>query len=356
MRAARLASVLEHVERRSRRFVINCIARGQYKSIIKNNKNGLRICKPLAFAERYQIKRYCQLRFGSSSHTPWLNFYTVFSGRFVEGWMPDDFFGQHVLPKVNKAYRAVGEAKTLTRRLLASNCLPDLAYYVGGMWFDADWSATCSNEIQKKIFCAYDRVFLKADMGRRGRAIWPLSEDEFQTFPFREFDDLVVQKPLKQALWLDALSPSCVATLRITTAYTSDRGPHARAAYLRAGTGSAPYIKEGGFVRCPVYLEEGRLAPYGCDNSFRFVREHPDTKFVFSGAEVPHLKDAVEMCEDLHKRVPHFMIIGWDVALLESGNAQIMEWNTRHPGISFSEAATGPIFSGLGLEEIGRMV
>ncbi|MFT4856225.1 MAG: putative molibdopterin-dependent oxidoreductase YjgC [Algoriphagus sp.] len=47
-----------------------------------------------------------------------------------------------------------------------------------------------------------------------------------------------------------------------------------------------------------------------------------------------------------------FQVIGWDIVINQKG--QIMEWNTDHPRLIFSEMATEPSFKGLQWENLWK--
>jgi hypothetical protein len=79
---------------------------------------------------------------------------------------------------------------------------------------------------------------------------------------------------------------------------------------------------------------------------------HPDSGFSFTGQQIPYFRKAVAACEALHRKVPQFSVIGWDAIVTPQGKVEIMEWNTNEPVIAFSEASTGPCFTGLGWEKL----
>ena len=77
---------------------------------------------------------------------------------------------------------------------------------------------------------------------------------------------------------------------------------------------------------------------------------HPDTGFSFKNRHIPKFKEAIEVCLELHNKVPHFTIIGWDVTVDDSEKIKILEWNGDGCDIKFSEATTGPCFLGFDWE------
>jgi hypothetical protein len=54
----------------------------------------------------------------------------------------------------------------------------------------------------------------------------------------------------------------------------------------------------------------------------------------------------------LHATVPHFTIVGWDIAIGSDDEIKLIEWNGCHCDIKFSEATTGPCFTGLNWESL----
>ena len=62
----------------------------------------------------------------------------------------------------------------------------------------------------------------------------------------------------------------------------------------------------------------------------------------------------MELCLALHSKVPHFTVIGWDVTLDQVEQIKLIEWNSNHPDIKFSEATTGPCFLGLNWEKYAK--
>lgn len=66
-----------------------------------SKQNGSRLTKKL----KRIVDEYSSDVFGSRKYAPWLYVYTLVRGKFVEGWIPDNFFGRSVVPVVNKKLR-----------------------------------------------------------------------------------------------------------------------------------------------------------------------------------------------------------------------------------------------------------
>ncbi len=301
-------------------------------------------CSPLSRAQEEEIREYSRETFGKSWFGEWLRVYTVFRGAFYEGWMPDDFFGEMVLPKVNKAYRGVSNIKTLTRKFLRTDAIPDIAYYIGGAWFDSGFNPISKDEVEDLVFSKSDRVFLKKDDSNQGRGVRVFNRSDWSTNKLSQREDFVVQRGLVQDPWFDQVFANCVATIRITTAFDPSQGRSARkiAAYFRMGRGHASHVTSAGGLWAPIIDNLGELGDFAVDHDWRRYRTHPDTGFTFSGKTIPGFVEAVKVCERLHAQMPHFMFVGWDVIVCDDGSVQIMEWNAGHPTIKYTEATVGP--------------
>lgn len=306
---------------------------------------------PLTAATRRTIRDYAVAVLGSRHFTPWLEVYSVYRGQFLEGWIPDDFFEQHVLPKVNADYRNFGIAKTLSRRILATDLLPDVAYRVNGLWLDVNCEQIPPQALHKLLFQYGDTVFAKSESSAQGLGISILRESTFDPSTFALKGNLVVQRAVKQAAWFEAISPGCVATLRVTTASREGRAPQFTAAHFRMGVAGQRFIESAASLKIPVLGSSGELSEFASDPKWCRHRTHPDTGVAFAGMVIPGMADAIRVCLELHARVPQIGVIGWDCAISDSG-PELLEWNTRHPGIKFEEATVGPAFVGFDYERL----
>jgi hypothetical protein len=69
------------------------------------------------------------------------------------------------------------------------------------------------------------------------------------------------------------------------------------------------------------------------------VTEHPDSKVTFKDYKLPYLKEAVELCIKAHNLLFFNFVIGWDVAITETGPI-IVEANEK-PGMNVTQSIDG---------------
>jgi hypothetical protein len=316
-----------------------------YRGLLKNAD-----VSPLDARTKRQIRQYSREVLGSSDYAPWLMAYTMYRGKFLEGWIPNDYFSRIVMPQANMAYRKIGNANTLSARLLQTDRFPDKVCYANGIWFRPDGTRLKASQVRSEIFDGAETAFLKREGKSMGQGIIILNRETFDADELTTIGSFVVQRAIIQAQWFEAVSPGCVATLRVTTGLPFGGTPSLCGAYLRLGCSGARFVASAGALRVPVVDQDGALGPFASDPTWVRYRRHPDTGCAFEGLTVPHFKEAVAVCEELHGRVPQFSVIGWDVAITEAGEIEIMELNLWHPFISFLEPAAGPCFKELNFE------
>lgn len=309
------------------------------------------------FLSSSQIKQcddYAGEILGSKDFSGWLKVYTAFRGEFLEGWIPDNYLGRVVCPAINGDFRKLSDRKTLSKRLLQTEALPDLVYYIRGCWSDHQGQPIQFSEVRALCFDRYPNVFLKKDFSFQGNGIIKLTPEGFDQFNFKQVGDFVIQAPILQHPLLEEFSPGAVATIRITTVKPPGEPAKNKLTGLRLGRKGMEYIYTKDCIRVPIRFEDGSFFDTATSADWEILEKHPDTGAIFSGKAIPNFSEAVALCEQTHDRLPHLVLIGWDVSINQEGKAQLIEWNSDEPGIVFSEAATGPHFLNLGWENLWK--
>jgi hypothetical protein len=289
---------------------------------------------------------------GKREYAPWLYVYTLVSDGFKEGWIPDNFFGSIVSPKINNGIGAVTDFKTFTNIALKTDALPDIAYYINGFFYNRDLEIIKISDLRELVSGKFSDVFVKEDGSNQGRGVVKLKAQDVTEDSFKKIGNCVIQSPIQQHEFFDEIISGSVATLRITTVKDLDGKIDLRASYLRLGRKNTQWVQSGNSVRVAVIDREGELDDFGYTEDWRRWSSHPDTDFCFSKKRIPHFKEAVQTCLKLHNAVPHLSIIGWDISISSDEKIKLIEWNGGHCDIKFSEATTGPCFLGLNWERL----
>ena len=328
------------------------------ESHVTRVENGLRVLasqgKGLSSTNTKKVEEYSLEVLGGKEFAPWLKLYTAFRGEFLEGWIPDNYLGRVICPAINGDLKEISSYKTLSKMMLGTDSLPDLAYRINGTWLTSERSETTLSEIKSNCFETYPFVFLKRNFSFQGNGIFKLYLKDFDGIEFDKLGDFVIQAPIFQHPFMEEISPNAVATLRITTVKQYQKPAETRLCGLRIGRKGMDYIETKGAMRIPIWPKDGKLYPYAIAANWQLMDKHPDTGSLFEGKTIPYFKEASQLCESLHDRFPHIELIGWDIAITKEGKVKLMEWNTNEPGIVYSESSIGPHFKGLGWEELWK--
>lgn len=328
------------------------------QSHISRVENGLQVLasqgRLLSPQDAKKAEEYAIEILGGIDFAPWLKLYAAYRGEFLEGWIPDNYLGRVICPAVNGDLKGLSSFKTLSKQLLNTDALPDLAYRIKGTWLTGERLGTTKAEVKTTCFDRYPFVYLKLNFSFQGNGIFKLSSKDFDDFEFNRIGDFVIQAPIFQHPFLEEISPGAVATLRITTVKQYQNPAETRLCGLRIGRKGMDFIHTKGAIRIPVWPEDGKLYPLAIAADWHNHVLHPDTKVPFDGKIIPHFKEATRLCESLHDRFPHLELIGWDASITRDGTVQLMEWNTDEPGIVYSESSIGPHFKGLNWENLWK--
>ncbi len=72
--------------------------------------------------------------------------------------------------------------------------------------------------------------------------------------------------------------------------------------------------------------------------------EHPTTRRAFAGFTVPSYVEACNLAVSLHRSLPAFGMVSWDVAIGTEGSPVLIEANLRYQEIIFLQLNNGPLF------------
>ena len=307
--------------------------------------------KILAKAVRHQAEEYAYNALGSRVFAPWLFVYSAIAGKFREGWIPDNYYGRIVCPRINGVFRSISGVKTLTQRLFQSDRIPDSGYLIDGRFFDRHLKPIPIEDAARVVFFESNDVVVKIDSSGKGRGVRSFSRREFDPVALAASTaQAVIQTRISQHRIFDEFVPGGATTLRLTTVREPDATFRTRAAYLRIPCGGHKFVQSSSSVRVAVDLASGVLAGAGYLSDWTRVASHPETGAAFKGVQIPGYFEAIKLCQDLHATVPQVGCIGWDVIVDTASRVWLLEWNAGHNDVRFSEALTGPCFLGLGWE------
>lgn len=292
--------------------------------------------------------------FGKIEYAPWLYFYSLFQGQFKQGWIPLNYYSKYVLP--DYGLTRVSEVKTFSKVVLQTDLLPDFAYFMNGKFYGKDYSPITISDLRGLIESQYGQVFAKRDHSFQGRNVHKLGTEEINVERFNQIGNCVIQYPVLQHALFAEMNPSSTATLRVMTVRNLAGGIECRSSFLKLGRKGSEWYQSTNSVWVGVINADGELDPVGYSQDYEQLTKHPDSNATFGNKRIPCFTEAVDVCVKLHASIPHFPIIGWDVAIDHEERIKVLEWNAGipHPGVKFNEAVLGPCFTGLGWEDLRK--
>jgi hypothetical protein len=306
--------------------------------------------KKLSASDTRRCKDYAIEVLRHEKFAPWLMVYAAFSGGFKEGWIPDNFYGEKVVPVIQGAHGRISFMKSLTGALFDSSSFPDIGSRINGALFDRAYRQLTFEDARARFFDRNERVLFKPDGTGRGKGIHVFDASSFEQAAIERLGSGVFQRYVSQHPLLERFSGSAVGTVRLTTAVGDDGDISVRAAYLSLGTGSDTHVQVSSLVAVPLDTATGTLRETGITAGWIQCDAHPTSGETFAGKQVPGFGQCVETVISHHHRIPFVGCVGWDVAVDSDDQVHILEWNGFHNAINLAEASQGPCFKDLAWE------
>lgn len=219
---------------------------------------------------------------------------------------------------------------------------------IGGLLFDEDYKQLNKDEAIR-IICTEPEVIIKPSLeSGSGRGIQFV--ETFDTTVLKKIveskdSDYVIQAVIKQHPALSSIHPESINSVRVSSLLMED-GVHILSSCLRMGTGKSRVDNHhAGGISCGIN-PDGSIQKYAYYLDGQRTDVHP-SGFVFEGFVVPAYDKILELVKRAHLLIGHFRLVGWDIAVDETGDAVLIECNMRKNGIELHEFSNGPFFGGL---------
>lgn len=308
----------------------------------------------LSPADQRKCKDYATEILGDSKYQYWLRVFSVVRGGFCDGWIPDDYYFDHVIPRWNGEPGKTSYLKSISSSILNTELLPDLLVQINGIFSTPGGTFVTPNDLEAYLFQNTDCVIYKADSSIQGRGIKVCTREDFDLSEIKAMGNGVFQVFLDQHPSLDKFAPGSVSAMRMTTIKTDEGNVELRGCCVRFGRAGSDYVKSQDHLAVPIDLETGELGPLAYDSHFRTSTLHPDTGERFEALIYPNFEAAKTAVLDLHRRLNHSRCVGWDVVVDSNNQPKIMEWNGFYNGLRGHEAMVGPSMTGLGWENMWK--
>lgn len=176
----------------------------------------------------------------------------------------------------------------------------------------------------------YKKVIVKPDVGSRGRGIqlFEYTDDDTAHVFFKSLkEEAVCEEYIFQHDKMCSLNPNCVNSVRIV-ALCDENEVNIIAASLKVGGKENSIVDNmhNNGIGANVDIETGIVDGVGYDYNNHTYIFHPITGTQIVGFLVPFWAETLELVKNTHLDIPQCPLLGWDVAITESG-PEIIEIN-----------------------------
>ena len=202
-----------------------------------------------------------------------------------------------------------------------------------------------SNEIDTFLSFAHKhgKFIVKPKRGLQGKGIRIIDISEIQSLEntFSELINdgtIVCEELISQSQSMSILHPHSVNTVRMFTYFNGIKAKPVLA-WLKTGRGGA-IVDNGsaGGLIAAIDISTATVSTNGCDERGSSFERHPDTHVVFKGFKIEQWEHLCETTCLAAEKIPELHIVGWDVALTDTG-WKIIEGNAQG-GIFVQQFAT----------------
>lgn len=339
--------------------IINYIKKYNYNYIHKNMAKGaLKTIESLKGKTNPKLitlsNEYATDVLGWRGYAPWLKAYSAMVGEFKEGWIPENYFGNVIVPKLQGEIGETSFLKPLSQKLFHSTDFPDAGYFVNGTFYSEKYEYIQDATIIERLFANTDKVVFKLNNSAQGMGVYVIEKKSFDYKQIKALGDGVFQRYIQQHKFFDEIMPNSVATIRIVTVMTQAGSASVRAANLRVGRQRDSHVISSSQITIPINIESGALNTLGHSKAWYTLDSHPDTGFEFEDKKIPCFDKLMNKALELQNAMPFVKCIGWDMILDANDTVQVMEWNGFHTGTTFAEFTQGPCFKDLGWETLWK--
>ncbi len=287
-----------------------------------------------------------------------------------------DYFPSEVLYKIKPHYNEKGAKEVLENKLFFDFFygqftvnLPKILMYNHRHVFVVNKKAHTVNTLpafrlllEEVFHCTSgDSIFIKRTYGTYGgNNVFKLrfSQLENDSNTINELFQEVIktgylfQETVKQHPEMSRLNSSCLNTIRLDTFIDRDGKIEIISGYLRTSL-TNNYVDNMTIGGCGIVVDlvTGKLKGNGYmslkDGGIKLQVEHPVTHTVFNGFQIPFFEQAKQLVVEVAGYVPNLRLIGWDVAIGESGPILIegnSDYDVAGTDWAINGARSNPIF------------
>jgi len=321
------------------------------KRFLKNNKIKIRNYD-MVYVNK--IKEYLNKHFKGYDNPMWhLYYYSMNRIQRIEYIPPDLWFGR-IVSRVNPEHErlAYGDKNKYDLFLKDIKRPMTLARIYSGKIFDMNYNMIDSDQFKDIVLRNGDNKYIvikKSINSGGGKDIIVNTAEYFLKNLFIIKDrieskkEYIVQAYVNQSKVMSELNSSSLNTIKIlTTRVNGDIKIVSPIMRIGGMNSIVDNISHGGIA--VGINDEGYLNKYGVTNKGGISYKHPDHGYKFENILIPGFSKAKRVAESIHRKLKDITMVGFDMAIEESGEPVLIEMNFRYIGIHNHQICNGPLF------------
>jgi len=323
-----------------------------YGNKIKREINELR-CRKLTNSQKKEIKKYFASFGFKSINMSWHRYYTHLSGEFYKEYIPEDLYYNVFEPSLNmlKMYPALTDKNLLGKLFKGVKQPESVLRNINGVFYTGDGSDIIRMKDGIEECKKYSKLIIKPSLesgGGKNIVVFNVNgnhtdhnnmllEDLIKSYK----TDFIVQKYLVQHEQMSLLNPNSVNTLRMKSLLINDKVEILGSIVRIGGLNSFVDNTSQGGIYCGIE-PEGILSEKGYHGDGKF-KIKTETKIKLKDFMIPNYNKIREDIIELHKQIPYFKFISWDIAIDQNGESVLIEINVFGQGVH-AQHTYGPLF------------
>jgi hypothetical protein len=278
----------------------------------------------------------------------------------VLSYLPETVFYYRVLSRLNRDTVLLDD-KVVCKRILGAADVPQAELLLSGEGehsFDASGNLVTADFLAS-VLTEGERVVIKPARYSSGgdgvmaviHSAGTLRGQDGHVVALQQYGatwgSWLVERFVRQHPNLAALNDRSLNTLRVITTWHPQRGAQVEYCMLKlgAGKGLVDNAHDGGLY-LGVDKDSGKLSEVAFDEAFVRHSKHPLSDVTFADYKIEAIREVVALVEHAAALFPQTILIGWDIAVGETGPL-IIEGNSS-PGLTNVQRTHGGVAPTLG--------
>lgn len=271
------------------------------------------------------------------------------NGMFSEKYISNDLFRSIIEPRLNsRKFKFAWADKNMADKIIPKEFTArTILHNMNGQYYDHLYNPISIETAFGILEKERDYVIKKAIETASGKGVFHITNaDEMRkAIDLMKGSDFIVQERINQHPQLKFFNETSVNIVRVITLCLADRSPVVLSGTLRVGA-------KGYFTDNFIDEKYRGMTVVGVKHNgqlmdkayFASGERNREFEKLIAEKEIPDYSKMCELVIKLHKSLPYFGIVGWDVTIDDHSNIKILEYNINAIGILYYQYAHGALF------------